>query len=145
MDLFKISSVSDLFETLIYFQVEPISATRFASTSNDNIVRMWELPDLMTIRQHGSKEYVYALMYDAQKDRLLVGNGAGEVEVLDFDYNLLQKYRLHQDLITIIRWVAGEHELLVTGSIDTTLIVSKAYSQDILARLEFSEPIWSFV
>lgn len=64
MKFHKRSSASDLFETLIYFQIEPINDHLFATTSNDNIVKMWTLPDVFTIRQYGSREYVYSLLYD---------------------------------------------------------------------------------
>lgn len=135
MQLFKTSAVSDLFESLIFFQIEPVSRTRFASTSNDNIVRMWEMPEMFTIRQHGSKSYVYALMYDEDKNWLLVGNGEGEVEVLDSEYNQLAKHKLHTDLITSIRRSNGNASLVVTGSIDTFIKVSRIYSTEVLVQL----------
>lgn len=87
---------------------------------------------------------MYALLYDKNSDRLMVGNGAGDIEVLNADFELVEKYRLHQDLITVIKWVGGESKLIATGSIDTTLKVSKAYSTEVIARLEFNEPVWSF-
>lgn len=128
MKLQSKSSVSDLFETLIYFQIEPISESRFATTSNDNIVRMFELPEIYTIRQYGSKEYVYSLLYDEELGLLLVGNGAGDLEILDEDYKLKQKLKIHSDLITHIRKVPNMKELLATASTDSTIKITKIYT-----------------
>lgn len=137
---FAKSSKSDLFESLIYFQVEPIDQLHFATASNDNIVKIFEMPEMFVVAQHTSMSYVYALLWTGEI--LYAGNGSGELEILNKSLELQDKFRVHDDLITQI---CLSQKQIITASVDTFIKIVDPVKKQTILSIQLTLPVWGFL
>lgn len=112
----------------------------FLTTSSDNCLRLWELPDLRAIKYAAFTDYVYGVHYDPENKLIYLGDGEGQLLILNMELEVVKKRHLHTDLLSQVL-VSGDR--VITASLDYTVKISDINTLETQKEFNFKEPIWN--